>query len=87
MKLIRSHDDEYCQNLFLIVILVLESKDLYKYVVNTNHSTSAATSASKKDGEKSSKKESLLNGGGVPQSLQTKNRIRQNVPQFSTRRE
>lgn len=71
MKLIRAHDDEYCQNLFLMVILVLESKGLYKYVVITNHSTSAATSASKKDGEKSSKKESLLNGGGVPQSLQT----------------
>ena len=73
MKLIRAHDDEYCQNLFLAVVLALESKDLYKYVVITNHSTSAATSASKKDGEKSSKKESLLNGGGVPQSLQTEN--------------
>jgi len=73
MKLIRAHDDEYCQNLYLAVVLALESKDLYKYmyVVITNHSTSAATSASKNDGEKSSKKESLLNGGGVPQSLQT----------------
>lgn len=71
MKLIPAHDDEYSQNLFLAVVLALESKDLYKCVLITNHSTSAATSASKKDGEKSSKKESLLNGGGVPQSLQT----------------
>lgn len=71
MKLIRAHDDEHCQNLLLAVVLALESKDLYKYVVITNHSTSAATSASKKDGEKSSNKESLLNGGGAPQSLQT----------------
>ena len=39
----------------------------------TDHSTSAATSYSRKDGvQLSSKKESLLNEGGLPQSLKTK---------------
>ena len=33
------------------------------------HSTSAATSYSKKDGEKSSNRESLLKGGGLPHNL------------------
>lgn len=47
------------------------------------HSTSAATSYSKKDGEKSSNRESLLKGGGLPHNLweETKNAFEANFSQ------
>lgn len=70
-------------NLVCVEHLKMKKKKTQSWVAY--HSTSAATSYSKKDGEKSSNRESLLKGGGLPHNLweETKNAFEANFSQVS----